>query len=101
MDHSRTTSWDDPIELGRSARELAGIDFLQGLIDEQRRVPIGATLGFALVDAAGVRRSPRREWRTARAISMPSPPQRVSSSNPRPAERSGAIREVRRGSRVA
>ncbi len=50
MDHSRTTTWDDPIALGRSARELAGIDFLQRLIDEGRMVPIGATLGFVLVE---------------------------------------------------
>ena len=50
MDHSRTTTWDDPIVLGRSARELAGIDFLRRLIDEERRVPIGVTLGFTLVE---------------------------------------------------
>lgn len=50
MDHRRTTTWDDPIALGRKARELSGIDFLRRLIDEGRMVPIGATLGFALVE---------------------------------------------------
>jgi uncharacterized protein (TIGR00369 family) len=50
MENSRTTVWDDPVELGRRARELSGLDFLRSLIDEQRRVPIGMTLGFTLVE---------------------------------------------------
>ena len=50
MENSRTTSWDDPTELGRRARELSGLEFLRWLIAEQRRVPIGMTLGFRLVE---------------------------------------------------
>ena len=52
MENSRTTTWDDPMELGREARELTGLEFLQRLIAEQRRVPIGITLGFRLVEVA-------------------------------------------------
>jgi uncharacterized protein (TIGR00369 family) len=52
---SRTTTWDDPLDLARDAFEMPGIEFLQKLIDEQRSVPIGVTLGFRLVEvAAGV-----------------------------------------------
>jgi uncharacterized protein (TIGR00369 family) len=50
METSRTTTWDDPLELGRKARELPGLKFLQDLITEGRRVPIGETLGFRLVE---------------------------------------------------
>ena len=52
MERTRTTSWDDPIELGCRARTLSGLEFARHLIDEQCKVPIGATLGFRLVDAA-------------------------------------------------
>lgn len=51
MENNRTVSWDDPHELGRDARRLSGLEFLRGLIAEQRRVPIGMTLGFRLVEA--------------------------------------------------
>jgi uncharacterized protein (TIGR00369 family) len=50
MDTTRTTSWDDPIELGRAARALSGLEFLRGLIARESRVPIGVTLGFRLVE---------------------------------------------------
>ncbi len=50
MENSRTTVWDDPTELGQRARELSGLEFLRWLIDEERRVPIGMTLGFRLVE---------------------------------------------------
>lgn len=50
MDNSRVVSWDDPHELGRQARELSGLEFLRGLIASERRVPIGMTLGFRLVE---------------------------------------------------
>jgi uncharacterized protein (TIGR00369 family) len=50
VSNSRTTSWDDPMELARGAFKLPGIAFLQKLIDEKRRVPIGVTLGFELVE---------------------------------------------------
>lgn len=50
MEQSRTSSWDDPFELGEEARTLSGLEFLRRLIAEQRRVPIGATLGFRLVE---------------------------------------------------
>ncbi len=52
METTRTTTWDDPVELGRAARELSGLEFMRQLIDDQRKVPIGETLGFRLVDAA-------------------------------------------------
>jgi len=50
MDTTRTTSWEDPVELGREAFELSGLEFLRGLIAGDRRVPIGVTLGFRLVE---------------------------------------------------
>jgi uncharacterized protein (TIGR00369 family) len=52
METTRTTSWDDPHELGRLAREKSGLEFLEQLIAEKRRVPIGVTLGFELVDVS-------------------------------------------------
>lgn len=52
MENTRTTTWDDPIQLGRAARELSGLEFMRQLIDEKRKVPIGETLGFQLVDVA-------------------------------------------------
>lgn len=51
-DTTRTTTWDDPSELGRLARELSGLEYMRHLIGEQRRVPIGVTLGFRLVEVA-------------------------------------------------
>lgn len=50
MDNSRTVTWDDPQELGREARERSGLDYLRWLITEGRRVPVGTTLGFHLVE---------------------------------------------------
>ncbi len=50
MEHSRTTTWSDPLELAQRARRLSGLDFLRSLIDEKRDVPIGVTLGFSLVE---------------------------------------------------
>lgn len=50
MENSRTIVWDDPHELGREARGLSGLEFLRRLIAEDRRVPIGMTLGFRLVE---------------------------------------------------
>jgi uncharacterized protein (TIGR00369 family) len=50
VDNNRTVSWDDPDELGRDVWELSGLEFLRRLIEEQRRVPIGVTLGFRLVE---------------------------------------------------
>lgn len=52
MENTRTTTWDDPHELGRLARELSGLEYMQHLVAEQRRVPIGVTLGFRLVEVA-------------------------------------------------
>ena len=52
MENTRTTTWDDPHELGRLARELSGLEYMRHLIEEQRRVPIGVTLGFRLVEVA-------------------------------------------------
>ncbi|MCA9520172.1 MAG: PaaI family thioesterase [Myxococcales bacterium] len=45
---TRETTIDDPQEMGRLARELPGIDFLRAVIEQQFRVPIGATLDFRL-----------------------------------------------------
>ncbi len=50
MASSRTVTWDDPAKLGAEARVKSGLEFLQGLIAENRRVPIGETLGFRLVE---------------------------------------------------
>ncbi len=50
MENTRTTTWDDPLELGRLARDLSGLEYMRHLIDERRRVPIGETLGFRLVE---------------------------------------------------
>ncbi len=50
MENTRTTTWDDPSELGRLARELSGLEYMRHLIEKQRRVPIGETLGFRLVE---------------------------------------------------
>lgn len=50
MGNARTVEWDDPHELGQKARELPGLEFLRQLIEKKRRVPIGVTLGFELVD---------------------------------------------------
>ena len=52
MGNSRSISWDDPAELGRLASELGGLEYMQRLIAENRRVPIGETLGFRLVEAS-------------------------------------------------
>ncbi len=52
MQSSRTVTWDEPIELGRKARELSGLEYMRWLIREGKRVPIGATLGFELVEVA-------------------------------------------------
>lgn len=52
MENTRTVTWDDPAELGRKARELSGLEYMRYLIAEQLRVPIGATLGFRLVEVA-------------------------------------------------
>jgi uncharacterized protein (TIGR00369 family) len=50
METTRTITWDDPLELGRMARELSGLEYMRRLIAEGSRVPIGVTLGFRLVD---------------------------------------------------
>lgn len=50
MENTRTTTWDDPLKLARDVLELPGIEFLQRLIDENRQVPICATLGFKLIE---------------------------------------------------
>jgi uncharacterized protein (TIGR00369 family) len=50
MATTRTTEWDDPLEIGREAHEMPGLEFLRRLIAEKRRVPIGVTLGFRLLE---------------------------------------------------
>lgn len=52
METKRTVEWDDPIEMGREARRMSGLEFLQGLIRDDRKVPIGMTLGFRIIEAA-------------------------------------------------
>ncbi len=52
MENTRTIAWDDPLALGRRARELSGLEFLRWLIAAKARVPIGATLGFELVEVS-------------------------------------------------
>lgn len=52
MDTARTISWDDPNELGRLARDLSGLEYMRRLIADKLRVPIGATLGFQLVEVS-------------------------------------------------
>lgn len=51
-ENTRTVVWDDPHEMGREARELSGLEYMRRLIEQQRRVPIGMTLGFRLVDVS-------------------------------------------------
>lgn len=50
MANSRTTEWDDPVELGRMAQKLSGMDYARHLIEARRRIPICETLGFRLVE---------------------------------------------------
>jgi len=50
MENTRITTWDDPQELGRLARELSGLEYMRHLIAAERQVPIGVTLGFRLVE---------------------------------------------------
>jgi uncharacterized protein (TIGR00369 family) len=50
MENTRTTTWDDPLEIAAEAREMSGLEFMRKLIIDQRRVPIGMTLGFRLVE---------------------------------------------------
>jgi uncharacterized protein (TIGR00369 family) len=52
METTRTIEWDDPLAMGREAREMSGLEYMQRLIAEKRRVPIGMTLGFRLVEVA-------------------------------------------------
>jgi uncharacterized protein (TIGR00369 family) len=52
METTRSITWDDPAELGRLARELSGLEYMKRLIAENRRVPIGETLGFRLVEVS-------------------------------------------------
>lgn len=50
MTSSRAITWDDPHEIASEAGKLSGIEFLRGLIATDRKVPIGVTLGFRLVE---------------------------------------------------
>ncbi len=52
METSRTFNWDDPFEIAGDIREKSGIEFLQGLIDKNAGIPIGRSLGFALVEVS-------------------------------------------------
>lgn len=52
METSRTFTWDDPFEIAGDIREKSGIEFLQGLIDKNVGIPIGRSLGFALVEVS-------------------------------------------------
>jgi uncharacterized protein (TIGR00369 family) len=47
---SRTVTWDEPLAIASRAMTSSGLEFLQSLIDDGVRVPIGATLGFQLVE---------------------------------------------------
>lgn len=45
----RTVTWQDPLPIGRAAREMAGLDFLRALASGQiPHPPICETLGFRL-----------------------------------------------------
>lgn len=52
--HTRThtITFDDPTEIAKDVRTTPGLAFLQRLVAEGRRVPIGATLGFTLAEVA-------------------------------------------------
>jgi uncharacterized protein (TIGR00369 family) len=52
MENTRSVSWDDPQELGRLAREMSGLEFMEHLIKEKLRAPIGMILGFELVEVS-------------------------------------------------
>jgi uncharacterized protein (TIGR00369 family) len=50
MPLTHTITFDDPAEIAQDVRALSGLEFLQRLVARQARVPIGATLGFWLVE---------------------------------------------------
>jgi uncharacterized protein (TIGR00369 family) len=52
MPTTRMVTFDDPGETARDAESLSGIEFLRRMIAEQRRIPIGVTLGFRLVEVS-------------------------------------------------
>lgn len=52
MERMRTVTWDDPQEMGREAQGLSGLEYMQRIIDQHRKVPIGMTLGFELVEVS-------------------------------------------------
>ncbi len=49
---THTVTFDDPREIAAPVREMAGLEFLRGLIARRARVPIAATLGFTLAEVA-------------------------------------------------
>lgn len=50
MPMSHTVTFDDPSEIAKDLRATSGLEFLRRLVDQQTRVPIGATLGFWLAE---------------------------------------------------
>ncbi len=50
MSMTHTVTFDDPMGIAQDVRTMGGLAFLQRLVAERTRVPIGATLGFWLVE---------------------------------------------------
>lgn len=50
MPITHSITFDDPAEIARDVRSLSGLEFLQRLVEQKARVPIGATLGFWLAE---------------------------------------------------
>lgn len=49
---THTVTFDDPMEIAKDAGTMSGLAFLRRLQDQNARVPIGATLGFTLVEVS-------------------------------------------------
>lgn len=53
VEHERSYSWQDPVELAGHARQMSGIEFLSAIRDGQLpHPPICATIGFRIAEAA-------------------------------------------------
>lgn len=50
MSITYTVTFDDPAEIAQDVRSIPGREFLQRLVDQRARVPIGATLGYWLTE---------------------------------------------------
>jgi uncharacterized protein (TIGR00369 family) len=49
---THTVTFDDPAEIAKDVRTTSGLEFLQRLVAQKARVPIGSTLGFWLAEVS-------------------------------------------------